>query len=60
MAITKFSSPNWAQSAMAEKAGLNPASVSVRMEDDSKIVFLDHLSRKEHLVDKSDGRVIVS
>ena len=60
MAAAKFSYPNWAQSAMAEKVGLKPADISVRMEDDSKICFLEHPSRKEYLVDKTNGQVIVS
>lgn len=60
VAAAKFSCPNWAQSAMAEKIGLNPKGISVRFEDDSKICYLDHKSRKEYLVDKTNGQVIVS
>lgn len=60
MAITKFSVPNWAQALIARSAGLDPNKVAVRHEDDRNISFLQHMPRKDVLVCKVDGTVIVS
>lgn len=57
MAITKFQVPNWSQSVMAEKLGLDPDELAVRMEDDHLICFLRHADRKEFIVDKVTGVV---
>ena len=57
MATTKFPVPNWSQAAMAEKLGLNPDELAVRLEDDRTICFLQHIDRKEFIVDKVTGRV---
>ena len=42
---------------MAEKLGLNPDELAVRLEDDRTICFLQHIDRKEFIVDKVTGRV---
>ena len=57
MATTKFQVPNWSQSVMAEKLGLDPGELAVRMEDDHLICFLRHIDRKEFIVDKATGAV---
>jgi len=60
MATVKFQVPNWAQAAMAEKIGLDPEGLAVRMEDDTAICYLEHKTRKEYLLDKKTGKVIVT
>lgn len=60
MATDKFTVPNWMQSRVAESIGLKPSQVVVRMEDESRIVFQVHKTRKEYSVNKITGNVIVS
>ena len=50
--------PNWAQSQMAKAAGLEPRNVSVELENDYQIVFLQYMPRKRILVSKADGSII--
>ena len=57
MATTKFQVPNWSQTAMAEKLGLDPVELAVRSEDDHLICFLRHSDRQEFIVDKVTGKV---
>ena len=60
MATDKFTVPNWIQSRVAELIGLKPSQVVVRMEDESRIVFLVHKTREEYSVNKTTGNVVVS
>lgn len=50
-----FTVPNWAQALIAKAAGLDPDKVAVRHENDRHIVFLQHMPRREILVNKVDG-----
>ena len=59
MSTVKLVYPNWAQAILARSVGLDPEGVTVRMEDDLRIVFLEHKTRKDHCVDKRTGKVIV-
>lgn len=58
METDKFTVPNWIQSRVAESIGLKPSQVVVRMEDESRIVFLVHKTRKEYSVNKTTGNVV--
>ena len=60
MAAGKFTAPNWMQSRIAESIGLDPNMVAVRMEDESRIVFLVHKTRLEYSVNKITGNVIIA
>ena len=60
MTSGKFTAPNWAQQRLADAIGLQGRSISIRMEDDARIVILDHKTHKEHVVQKKDGSVSVS
>ncbi len=60
MATGKFVAPNWMQALVAESVGLDPNAVAVRMEDDTRIVFLVHKTRKEYSVNKTTGNVVIS
>lgn len=53
----KFTVPNWHQALMARHAGLNPEDVTVRHEDDKRIVFMPYDTRQEVIVDKTTGEV---
>lgn len=57
---TKNSVPNWCQSLIAKAVGLDPGSIAVRLEDDMSIVLLEHKSRKEYIVNKTDGKVTMA
>ena len=59
MAAAKFTVPNWYQELITRAVNLDPDGVSVRMEDDSKIVLLEHRTRKEYIVIKATGKVTV-
>lgn len=60
MSNGKFSVPNWMQAKVAEAIGLDPKGVVVRLEDESRIVFLVHKTREEYSVNKTTGNVVVS
>lgn len=60
MATAKFTVPNWNQKLIAVAVNLDPDGVSVRMEDDSKICFLEHKTRNEYIVNKATGKVTVA
>lgn len=60
MATKKCTVPNWSQALIARGVGLDPAKVVVRHEDDHNITFLQHMPRKDILVCKVDGTVIIS
>lgn len=60
MPTTKFSVPNWAQALIARGAGLDPDNLAVRHEDDRNIAYLQYMPRKDILVCKVDGTVIIS
>lgn len=53
-----YTVPNWAQTQMAIAAGLDPAILGVEMENDTTIVFLQYIPRKQILVSKADGSII--
>ena len=55
MATVKFQVPNWSQAALAERVGLDPNSLAVRLEDERTILYLRHIDRKEFLVNKITG-----
>ena len=50
--------PNWSQTQLAIAAGLDPKNVSVEMENDTTIVFLQYMPRKQIMVSKADGSII--
>ena len=58
MGAGRFSVPNWMLSMVAKAIGLDPKEVTVRMEDDTRIVFLVHKTRKELCVNKTTGNVL--
>lgn len=58
MATVKFTVPNWGQAQLAKAANLDPDKVVVRSEDDNSICFLQHMPRKEFIVNKVTGHVI--
>lgn len=58
MATVKFTVPNWGQAQLAKAVNLDPDKLVVRNEDDRNICFLQHLPRKEFLVNKVTGDVI--
>lgn len=58
MSNGKFSVPNWLQALVARSVGLDPNGVLVRMEDESRIVFLEHKTRHEYSVNKTTGKVV--
>ena len=60
MATEKFAPPNWIQSIAAREVGISPEEAVVRMEDDTRIVFLEHKTRREIMVNKNTGRVVVA
>ena len=60
MATAKFAVPNWCQELIARAVNLDPDGISVRMEDDSKIVLLEHRTRKEYIINKTTGTVVVT
>ena len=62
MAAARISVPDWNQSLIAKAVGLEPKSVSVRVDDDRSICFIDHKSkpRRELIVDKTTGKVTVA
>ena len=51
----KYTVPNWYQSLIAKSVGLDPKSVSVGHEDDTRIVFLQYMPRQEIVVEKRTG-----
>ena len=53
-----YTVPNWAQSQMAKAAGLDPTNVSVELENEQQIAFLQYMPRKRILVSKADGSII--
>ena len=53
----KFTVPNWNQALIARHVGLDPKTVAVRFEDDTRIVFLLYDTRQEVAVNKSTGEV---
>jgi len=55
-----FNVPNWAQSLIAQAAGLNADRVVVRHENDRNITFLQHNPRREILVSKVTGEKTVT
>ena len=59
MTAGRFTAPNWAQQLIADAIGLQGRSIAVRMEDDTRIIILDHKDHKEHIVEKRDGRVMI-
>lgn len=59
MATTKFTVPNWEQGLIAQAVGLDPGGIAVRADDDKTIVMLEHKTRKEYIVDKVTGKVLV-
>lgn len=60
MSTVKFTVPNWGQGLIAKAVNLDPDGIVVRMEDDSKICFLEHKTQKEYIVNKSTGNVVVA
>ena len=62
MEAARITVPNWNQSLIAQAVGLEPKSVSVRLDDDQSICFIDHKSRprRELIVDKTTGEVTVA
>lgn len=60
MATVKFTVPNWCQELIAKAVGLDPEGTVVRQEDDSSIVLLEHKTRKEYIINKITGAVIVT
>lgn len=59
MATTNLSVPNWMQKLVAQAVGLE-GNITVRMEDDTRIVFQTHIpDRKEYSVNKLTGKVTV-
>lgn len=58
MSTMKFTVPNWGQSVLARAANLDPKKVVVRSENECNICFLQHMPRKEFLVDKVTGDVM--
>ena len=59
MAMERFAEPNWAQKVIADAAGLIGSTVAVRLEDETKILFLKNSTRDEILVNKKTGEVMV-
>lgn len=57
MATAKFPVPNWSQAILAERVGLDPNDLAVRMEDERSIWYLRHTDRKEFMVNKIDGSI---
>lgn len=57
MATKKYTVPNWGQATIARAVGLEPQKVAVRMEDETLIVFLQYMPRKEFFVNKKTGKV---
>ena len=62
MAAANFSAPNWHQKLIAKAVGLEPRSVTVRIDNDQLICFVDHKSRprRELIVDKTTGEVTMA
>ena len=62
MAAARITVPNWNQELIAKAVGLEPKSVSVRVDDDQTICFIDHKSRprRELIVNKATGEVTVA
>ena len=62
MAAAKITAPDWNQSLIAKAVGLEPKSVSVRVDDDQSICFIDHKSRprREVIVNKASGEVTIA
>ena len=60
MATAKFTVPNWCQELIARAVDLDPRGIAVRTEDEKSIVLLEHKTRKEYIVNKTTGQVIVS
>ena len=58
VAAKEFATPNWAQGVIAAAAGIAAEEIAVRMEDDTRIVFLVHKSRREIIVNKRTGKVM--
>lgn len=58
MATVKFTVPNWGQAQIAKAVNLDPDKVVVRNENEDSICFLQHMPRKEFLVNKVTGHVI--
>lgn len=59
MPNAKFTCPNWAQALIARTINLDPEGITVRREDERNIVFLEYSSRKEYIVNKETGKVVV-
>lgn len=57
MGATRFPVPNWAQALIAMAVGLDPNNIAVRLDDDSRIVFLQYMPRAEYCVDKKTGTI---
>lgn len=60
MATKSFATPNWIQNLVAEAVGIMPGTAVVRMEDDTRIVFLIHKERAEVVVNKATGKVMIT
>ena len=60
MATVRFSVPNWVQGVIAQAINLNPGDVVVRMDNETRIVFLESKTRKEYTVNKVTGVVTQS
>ena len=58
MSTVKFTDLNWYQRLMAQAVGLDPAGCVVRLESEDMIVYLEHKSRMEYIVNKTTGKVI--
>ena len=58
MATVKFTVPNWVQTQIAKAVNLDPDKVVVRNESEDSICFLQHMPRKEFIVNKVTGHVI--
>ncbi len=57
MAASKFTVPNWGQAQLAKCVGLDPGKMVVSLENDQLIVFLQHMPRKEYILNKVTGKV---
>lgn len=58
MTAGRFQIPNWSHELIAQAVGLDPTACMVRMEDESKIVFLISKTQEEYCVDKKTGEQV--
>ena len=57
MTVARFTIPNWGQELFAKAIDLNPAEISVRLDNEQLIVFKEYKTGIEYLVNKSTGEV---